>query len=216
MGRLLLVRHGQSTWNAAGRWQGWADPPLTELGEDQARAAGRALAASGANFAVVASSTLARARRTAELMAAEIAYRGELLTEPELREQDMGEWTGLDRDQIEHRWPGALAMRRAGKTMSVPGGETGEEFEQRCLRAFSRLLVLADQPVLAVCHGGVLVALERLLKLGPHPSGHANLTGWLVSDDSGDLAAIEHVELTGHGRGDLSYGAVEAGEARKA
>jgi broad specificity phosphatase PhoE len=215
VGRLLVVRHGQSTWNASGRWQGWADPPLTPLGEDQARTGGRVLAGAGASFALVASSTLRRATRTAELIAAEIGYHAELLTDPELREQDVGEWTGLDHEQIEHRWPGALAMRREGKVISVPGGESGEEFEGRCIRAFHRLLELASQPVLVVCHGGVLVVLERALDLGPQPAGHANLNGWLLSDDSGDLVALEHVELTGAAPAGLGYGGVERGEARK-
>ncbi len=57
--RLLLVRHGQSEWNAAGRWQGQADPPLTDLGRAQARAAARAIGGVDAVFA----SDLQRARR---------------------------------------------------------------------------------------------------------------------------------------------------------
>src|SRR5919107_550504 len=68
MARLLLVRHGESTWNATGRWQGWADPPLSDLGRAQAEAAAPAAAPVDA----VVSSDLRRARETAELMAARV------------------------------------------------------------------------------------------------------------------------------------------------
>ena len=63
--RVLLIRHGQSTWNADGRWQGWADPSLSPEGRTQAEAAAVALGAAGEQFAGVVSSDLARARETA-------------------------------------------------------------------------------------------------------------------------------------------------------
>ncbi|MBA2326593.1 MAG: histidine phosphatase family protein, partial [Actinobacteria bacterium] len=65
--RLFLVRHGESTWNADGRWQGQADPPLSALGEEQACDAAARLAAGG--FSRVVASDLQRARRTAEILA---------------------------------------------------------------------------------------------------------------------------------------------------
>ena len=74
VGRLLLVRHAQSVWNAAGRWQGWSDAPLSELGMDQARLAGQALSADGVMAGIVAASDLARAAVTAELIAFELEY----------------------------------------------------------------------------------------------------------------------------------------------
>src|SRR5688500_8423312 len=67
MTRLLLVRHGESEWNAVGRWQGWADPPLTELGLEQARLAAKAVGA----VDLIVASDLERAWHTAEVIAAE-------------------------------------------------------------------------------------------------------------------------------------------------
>ena len=74
MPRLLLVRHGESTWNAARRWQGWADPPLSDLGRRQAVEAAARLADLDLGDRVVASD-LRRAIETAELLAAEVVPR---------------------------------------------------------------------------------------------------------------------------------------------
>src|SRR3954465_11358953 len=110
MGRVLLLRHGQSEWNAAGRWQGWADIALTERGEDQAREAGARLAERDLHrFHAVACSDLMRARRTAALLADALGlHHIEVEVEPDLREFDVGEWSGLTRPEIEARWPGQL------------------------------------------------------------------------------------------------------------
>lgn len=103
MTRLLLIRHGQSEWNADGRWQGQADPPLTDLGRAQARHAARSL---GVVDAIVASD-LQRAAETAAIIAEELGV-GPLVLEPGLRERDAGEWSGLTRAEIERDWPGYL------------------------------------------------------------------------------------------------------------
>src|SRR5215212_2370289 len=108
MARLLLVRHGESTWNARGRWQGWADPPLSDLGRAQAEAAGPAAAPVDA----VVSSDLQRARVSAELMAAVLEI-DEVHIERDLRERDVGDFTGLTRAEIEERWPGSLSQGNA-------------------------------------------------------------------------------------------------------
>src|SRR5688572_19392365 len=89
--RLLLLRHGQSTWNADGRWQGQADPPLSPLGEEQARDAARRLAPG--QFSRVLASDLRRARQTAEILAD--ALRLPVEVDPDLREIDVGDWQGL-------------------------------------------------------------------------------------------------------------------------
>jgi len=99
--RMLLARHGQSEWNALGRWQGQADPPLSELGRQQARAAADRL---GTVDAIV-SSDLERALATAAIIA-EVLGVGPVLVEPRLRERSAGEWSGLTRDEIEADWPG--------------------------------------------------------------------------------------------------------------
>jgi probable phosphoglycerate mutase len=150
--RLLLVRHGESEWNAVGRWQGWADPPLSELGERQAAAASRAV---GAVDAIVASD-LQRASRTAEIIAGELGV-GPVVVDGALRERDAGQWTGLTRVEIEAEWPGFLASGER------PDGY--EEDDALLARVLPALLALeaAGEAALVVTHGGVIGAVDRLL-----------------------------------------------------
>src|SRR5690606_3013114 len=93
-------------WNAAGRWQGQADPPLSELGRRQARAAGATV---GAVDAVVAS-PLERAHHTAVAISESVGV-GPVLVLPDLMERHAGEWQGLTRAQIDEQYPGYLADR---------------------------------------------------------------------------------------------------------
>lgn len=148
----LLIRHGQSTWNAEGRWQGQADAPLSELGEHQACAAAPAVAALG--LARIVSSDLGRARRTAELLAPPGV---EVELDAAWRERNAGEWEGLTRDEIEERFPGWLAARS-----SPPGFEDDESLLARTLPALDALLrATTAANVLVVTHGGVIRTLER-------------------------------------------------------
>src|ERR671916_1575811 len=161
MARMLLVRHGQSTWNAAGRWQGWADPPLTDLGRAQAEAAAPAAAPVDA----VVSSDLERARVTAELMAAALDI-GAVHVEAGLRERDVGDYTGLTRAEIEERWPGSLSQGGNASIARNPRdarfGESIEELAARVNSALARLAArYAGQRVLVITHGGVVRNLER-------------------------------------------------------
>ena len=174
--RLLLVRHGESTWNVAGRWQGQADPPLSELGERQAVAA-RSAAATDAPDAVW-TSDLARARRTAELLAEPHGLTPR--ADARLRERDVGEWSGLTRAEIEERWPGWLAARR-----SPTGFEGDEPLAARVLAALRDIAIAAPgATVVVVTHGGVIRAVERHLGADPEPV--PNLAGrWLVAADAG-------------------------------
>ena len=187
--------------------QGWSDAPLSELGEAQAVRAGRALASAGVKPGLVGSSDLLRARRTAELLAAETGYEGPPLVDPALREQDLGKWNGLNRAEIKQRWPSELAERDLGGIGDVPGGETGPAFAERCLGALERLaaaLVEAGEEVgVTVTHGGVVVALEQALGCWREGIGHPNLSGWWldVRGPSGlaDMAVRERVELKNAG-----------------
>jgi broad specificity phosphatase PhoE len=186
--RLLLVRHGESTWNAVSRWQGQADPPLSPFGERQAEDAG-ALLAEIAEFTAVWASNLVRARRTADLIAKHlgIAYVRE---EPRLRERDVGAWSGLTRDEIEERWPGYLAARR-----SPPDFEGDDELLART-RAGLAAAVDGNGPgdVLVVTHGGVIRTIER--SLGAIPERLPNLGGrWLLAETPTDLSLGERVVL---------------------
>jgi len=157
--RFLLARHGQSTWNADGRWQGHADPPLSELGERQAADAAVVLQRPASGIAVdrMWASTLQRARRTAQIIATDLAL--EVAVDARLQEVDAGEWTGLTRVEIEANWPGYLAEHRR-----PPGFETHEHLAARALEALREIAAASgDATVLVVTHGGVIGAVERHL-----------------------------------------------------
>ena len=168
---LLLVRHGQSTWNAAGRWQGHADPPLSPLGEEQAREAGARLAADGRVDAVV-TSDLRRAHQTALVVADALGLGSRV--DARVRERDAGEWTGLTREEIDRRWPGYLAEHRR-----PPGFENDATLLARVLPALADLAARhAGGRVLVVTHGGVVRTVER--HLGTKAPPLANLGGRTV------------------------------------
>jgi probable phosphoglycerate mutase len=153
--RILLVRHGQSTWNADGRWQGRADPPLSELGIRQSEVAAEAVLM--AEVRAVWASPLVRAHGTAQRIAEHRSLPVEV--DDRLAERDAGEWTGLTRVQIEAEWPGYLAERRR-----PPGFEDDEALVRRARAA---LRTIADAhpgtTTLVVSHGGVIRAVERSL-----------------------------------------------------
>lgn len=186
MARLLLVRHGESTWNAQGRWQGWADPPLSDLGRAQAEAAAPAAAPVDA----VVSSDLQRARETADLMAAVLEVGPDLVhVEPDLRERDVGDFTGLTRAEIEERWPGVLSNVAASIARDPRFGETVEVLARRVDAALARLAAaFAGQRVLVITHGGVVRNLERSLGIEPEPL--PNLGGLEVAVDP-DTGVVE-------------------------
>lgn len=161
--RVLLVRHGQSEWNAMGRWQGQADPPLSDLGRAQARAAAHSLGALDAVFA----SDLQRATETAVIIASQLGV-GPVVIDPDLRERDAGEWSGLTRDEIHERFPGYLPDDRhrafapnGGEPRRPPGWETDAALRSRVLRALDQIhQAVPDGDVLVVTHGGVVYVIE--------------------------------------------------------
>lgn len=184
MTRLLLVRHGQSEWNADGRWQGRADPPLTALGRTQARTAATALPA----FDVLASSTLERARHTAQEIAS-VHGVADIVTDARLVERDLGAFSGLIRAEIDERFPGYL-----DNNQRPPGWEQDEDLLKR-VRA--GLAALAQQntatTTVVITHGGVIYALERFF--GQPHARIANLGGRWFDLNNGSLTMGERVHL---------------------
>ena len=158
MPRMLLVRHGESEWNARGRWQGQADPPLSDRGRHDALLAAKSIGA----VDVVMSSTLERARDTAELISNQLGI-GPVLTDRRLIERDAGEWSGLTRDEINAGWPGYLLDGGLGDR--PPGWEDDESLLERALAALQDLAVAVDEDsdILVVTHGGVIYAIEAFL-----------------------------------------------------
>ena len=156
--RILLARHGETDWNAERRWQGHADPPLNELGREQARSLAALLA--GRPVSAVYSSDLHRASETASIAAEPLGLP--VLVDERLREVDVGEWSGLTTAEIEERFPGAVERRRAGGN----GWELGESYEAMGERIEAALLAIAGahpgETVLVVTHGGPVRMMRRL------------------------------------------------------
>lgn len=152
---LLLVRHGQSEWNAAGRWQGQADSPLSDLGRRQATAAASRLNA----FDVIWASDLQRAQETARLIAAELDVT-DIRIDARLRERDAGEWSGLTRPEIEERYPGFLDDGRRPE-----GWEYNDSLRERALAAVVDIVseLGAGGKALVATHGGLIYCLEDTL-----------------------------------------------------
>ena len=183
MARILLVRHGQSEWNASGRWQGQADPPLSELGEEQAVAAARALGMVDAIYA----SDLVRAHHTAELVAAQLG--ADVVVAPNLRERSAGEWEGRTRAEIEAGWPGFLESGRR-----PAGYEPDDSVLERVLTALEAIAAAHDGDVLVITHGGVVRVVER--HLGGDAEGLIPNLGGLWLEHHGDgLRVGERVVL---------------------
>jgi broad specificity phosphatase PhoE len=190
--RVLLVRHGQSEWNLSGRWQGQADPPLTDLGRTQARSAARALGTVDAIW----TSDLQRAAETAAIVSAELGV-GPVVIDPDLRERDAGEWSGLTRDQIDQQYPGYLQPLDGQDAANwaprhPPGWEPDAHLAGRIHRVLCRIAhEVGDGDVLAVAHAGLLYTLER--ELGADGTRLANLDGrWVQVASDVPAAAGNH------------------------
>lgn len=149
----FLIRHGETEWNRAGRWQGMADVPLSTLGRAQAQALAQRLADERFTVDYVYSSDLSRAWETAQIVAQRLDLAVQPL--PALREIDVGAWSGLTRAQIVEQFPGAFTEHH-----SAPNGEGREAFWQRVTHAVLGLAEQHDgQRLLLSTHGGVIRAL---------------------------------------------------------
>jgi broad specificity phosphatase PhoE len=158
---IYLVRHAQTEWNASGRWQGHADPPLSLEGRAQVSELISALRAELAGDPVsgIVCSDLSRARETASDLGRHFGLIP--VSDPNLREMDIGEWSGLGREEIAARNPELLERFEAGDPDArPPGGETRREIRHRARLAVRRI-VDADPwgRIVVVSHLGLIRAL---------------------------------------------------------
>lgn len=164
--RILLARHGETPWNAEGRYQGQIDIPLSPVGEGQASALGQRLKDVRIDRAVA--SPLSRAQRTAQLALGE-SRADMLLTDPELQEIAHGEWEGLLASEIQDKDPARLlAWREEPDTVLMPGGESLRQVLDRSWRGLARAAdgLGDDDTLLIVAHDAVnRVLLCRILGL---------------------------------------------------
>lgn len=154
---LLLVRHGETEWNASLRYQGHAQVPLNELGRQQARRAAAHLAALGAT--ALYASDLARAWETATIIGEGLGLVPEAM--PDLREIDVGQWEGYTPEELYRRFPDHMQAydRDPARTVRL-GGESYAQLQLRALRALETITERhSSGTVVAVAHGGTIRAL---------------------------------------------------------
>lgn len=181
---MLVIRHGQSTWNEQKRWQGQADPPLSEFGREQAGAA----AGSIGNVDVIISSPQLRASETASIISSIIGVGPVQLVE-DLRERSAGIWSGLTRTEIDAEWPGWVDGDQRPE-----GWEYNDVLVPRVMGALNHIATeFAGATILVVCHGGVIISMEQ--ELGVNDGRIPNLHGRLVVGSAGNLAGGERLEL---------------------
>jgi ribonuclease H / adenosylcobalamin/alpha-ribazole phosphatase len=160
----LLLRHGQTPMSVQKRYAGRSDAPLTELGIRQAAAAAKSLASVG--LAVIVTSPLQRAARTAEEVAA--VTGAPVVADPGFRETDFGAWEGLTFAEVRERWPAEMAKWLADPAAAPPGGESFAEVSKRVTDALHRVLAGREgQKILIVSHVTPIKTLVAAALLAP-------------------------------------------------
>jgi probable phosphoglycerate mutase len=170
---LLLVRHGETDWNADGRLQGQTDRPLSDFGRRQARQLAEEL--DGETIEAIYSSDLARARETAEIVGERVGLAVAL--DPGLREKDWGTWEGLtavERDRVEFV------------------GESTEAHRERILQTLRRISERhpGDGRVLVVTHGGSMRRVQTAA-LGMALPVVENCGRWLCACENGSFRPLD-------------------------
>ncbi len=162
MGRLVLVRHGQSQWNLENRFTGWVDVPITPLGEQEARQAAALLR--GTRFDIAFTSELKRAQQTLAIILEELGQDGlHVIRSRALNERHYGELQGLNKAETAKKFGDAqVHIWRRSYDVAPPGGESLKDTAERCLPFFRESIlaeVLQDKQVLVVAHGNSLRAI---------------------------------------------------------
>src|SRR3954452_1895946 len=163
-----LARHGQTAYNAEGRFQGHLPVPLDDTGREQARRLAAQL--SGVEVRALVCSPLARARETAEIVAATIGMTPE--EDARFAETDTGDWTGRSFAEVKAEDPdGFRRFQVSDPTFRYPGGESFAEQSDRVQAGLRDLRARTDAlPALVVCHRGV-IRLALAAATGDHTAG---------------------------------------------
>jgi broad specificity phosphatase PhoE len=160
-----LVRHGQTDWNLAGRWQGQSPdaPPLNRVGRKQVLALCSKL--KHLPISAIYASDLVRSQQTAELLAAPLGMQ--VILEPRLREMHLGDWEGMFSEEIRARYPHELDERaRDPIHTAAPGGESPVQMAARVVAAANEIGIRhCGETVMLVAHG-VSLAVLTCLSLG--------------------------------------------------
>ena len=167
-GTLVLVRHGQSEWNLKNLFTGWRDPGLTTQGHDEAKEAGRKLAARGLKFDIAYTSALARAQVTCQHILDAVGQPDlETVRDQALNERDYGDLSGLNKDEARRKWgEEQVHVWRRSYDVPPPGGESLRDTGARVWPYYMHVVqphVLRGETVLVAAHGNSLRALIMAL-----------------------------------------------------
>ncbi|KKB08319.1 2,3-bisphosphoglycerate-dependent phosphoglycerate mutase [Devosia chinhatensis] len=168
-GTLILVRHGQSEWNLENLFTGWRNPNLTEKGEGEARATGKALKAAGIVPDLYYTSGLRRAQHTLDLMLEEMGIQNVTITRNvALNERDYGDLSGLNKDDARAKWgEDQVLIWRRSYDVPPPGGESLKDTAARTLPYYEAEILpqlKAGKTVLVAAHGNSLRALVMAIE----------------------------------------------------
>lgn len=171
---ILLIRHGQTDWNAQKRWQGHTDIPLNETGQAQAQALARRLA--HWPIQTVYSSDLQRAAMTAVPLATTLNQQPILDTL--WRERDVGDFGGLTGQEAREKYPEVWEEEKSG-LLTPPNGEDWRALRRRAVTAFERVASRHEGEMVAVVsHGGTLAnVIAHVLEIPVERYGRFRLSG---------------------------------------
>ncbi|KAH9606190.1 hypothetical protein KSS87_021412 [Heliosperma pusillum] len=189
---IIIVRHGETEWNALAKMQGQADIELNETGKQQANTVAERLSRE-AGIVAVYSSDLKRALETAQIISAR-CHGLEVITDQDLRERHIGELQGLVYHDLPKLNPKAYdALRSHGLDHEIPGGgESRRELYRRCTSSLQRIGEKhRGQRVIVVTHGAVIETLyKRAVPEGKH-EGIANASIGIIQLSEGDIWSIK-------------------------
>ena len=164
---LILIRHGQSEWNALNQFTGWKDPDLTAKGIEEAHNAGKIIKDLRINFDLVFASALVRAQNTAEIILEEINQSLSTIKNQALNERNYGDLAGLNKDDARKRWGDEqVHIWRRSYDIPPPGGESLKDTGERVLPFFMKEIlphVCEGKNVLVAAHGNSLRSLVKFL-----------------------------------------------------
>ena len=167
--KLVLVRHGQSEWNAKNLFTGWKDPKLTDLGIQEAIRAGELLETRNLNFDLMFTSDLFRAQETGRLILEQINQKDiDIIQDQSLNERNYGDLAGLNKDEAREKWgEEQVHIWRRSFDVPPPGGESLKNTAERVLPYFEREImpkVKKSLNILIAAHGNSLRALVMHLE----------------------------------------------------